>query len=148
MPVSLPRISLEGCLLSTDIRLWSVRRLCRAIQAVPVSVSIRNLPTPYIGSVNSVSACPTDQMPGTKLYLIYRASEYSYLFRDAKNSTAYSTLRSGPWMVEVKDHIESRIAGSSVKYRHNIAHDGSMAALLGFLQIDQMVWPGKHILER
>lgn len=45
-------------------------------------------------------------------------------------------------MLEVKDHIESRIAGHSVKYRHNIAHDGSMAPLLGFLQIDQMVWPG------
>jgi hypothetical protein len=109
---------------------------------------IRNLPTPYIGSVNLVSACFTDQMLCTKIYPRYRAPEYSYLFRDAENSTAYSTLRSGPWMLEVKDHIESRIAGSSVKYRHNIAHDGSMAALLGFLQIDQMVWPGKHILQR
>ena len=71
--------------------------------------------------------------------------EYSYQFRDADNSTAYSALRSGPWMLEVKDHIESRIAGSPVKYRHNIAHDGSMAPLLGFLQIDQMVWPGTPI---
>jgi acid phosphatase len=46
-------------------------------------------------------------------------------------------------MLEVKDHIESRIAGGPVKYRHNIAHDGSLAPLLGFLQIDQMVWPGE-----
>lgn len=70
-------------------------------------------------------------------------AEYSYQFRDAENSTAYSALRSGPWMLEVKDHIESRIAGGPVKYRHNIAHDGSLAPLLGFLQIDQMVWPGE-----
>lgn len=29
-----------------------------------------------------------------------------------------------------------------VKYRHNIAHDGSMAPLLGALQVEEMVWPG------
>jgi hypothetical protein len=45
-------------------------------------------------------------------------------------------------MLEVIDHMQSRIAGSPIKYRHNIAHDGSMAPLLGFLQIDAMVWPG------
>jgi hypothetical protein len=147
MPVSLPPISkgavsvlisVCGQFEGSAVQFRRYRCLCQS----------GTCQHPYIGSVKSVSASSTDQLTGTKLYLIYRSSEYSYLFRDAKNSTAYSTLRSGPWMVEVKDHIESTIAGSSVKYRHNISHDGSMAALLGFLQIDQMVWPGKHILER
>jgi len=31
---------------------------------------------------------------------------------------------------------------SQLKYFHNIAHDGSMSPLLGFLQVDEMVWPG------
>ncbi|KAG5727880.1 hypothetical protein E4T56_gene14380, partial [Termitomyces sp. T112] len=36
-----------------------------------------------------------------------------------------------------------KISGQSqIKYFHNIAHDGSLAPLLGFLQISQMVWPG------
>lgn len=29
-----------------------------------------------------------------------------------------------------------------MKYFHNIAHDGSVSPLLGFLQISTMVWPG------
>jgi len=29
-----------------------------------------------------------------------------------------------------------------VKYRHNVAHDGSIARLLSILQIEVMVWPG------
>lgn len=29
-----------------------------------------------------------------------------------------------------------------MKYRHNIAHDGSVAPLLGALQVGEMVWPG------
>ena len=27
-------------------------------------------------------------------------------------------------------------------YRHNVAHDGSIAPLLSILQVDLMVWPG------
>jgi len=29
-----------------------------------------------------------------------------------------------------------------VKYKHNVAHDGSLALLLSILQVDEMVWPG------
>lgn len=29
-----------------------------------------------------------------------------------------------------------------MKYRHNMAHDGSISRLLAILQIDFMVWPG------
>lgn len=31
---------------------------------------------------------------------------------------------------------------STVVYRHNIAHDGSMSRILSILQVDVMVWPG------
>ena len=31
---------------------------------------------------------------------------------------------------------------SAVVYRHNIAHDGSVAAVLSILQVEVMVWPG------
>lgn len=31
---------------------------------------------------------------------------------------------------------------SSVIYRHNVAHDGSISRLLSMLQLDVMVWPG------
>ena len=31
---------------------------------------------------------------------------------------------------------------SGIRYRHNIAHDGSISRLLSILQIEKMVWPG------
>ena len=40
-------------------------------------------------------------------------------------------------------NIRDSISGASpVKYRHNVAHDGSLARLLSILQVDEMVWPG------
>jgi hypothetical protein len=34
------------------------------------------------------------------------------------------------------------VTSPSVRYRHNIAHDGSISRLLSILQIEKMVWPG------
>jgi len=69
--------------------------------------------------------------------------EYSYIFRDAPDSAAYSALRYGAFVLELKSHLTEFMQGSSkLKYFHNIAHDGSMAPLLGLLQVDVMVWPG------
>jgi len=65
-------------------------------------------------------------------------------------------------MLELKGHLQDRIARTSqarrysyqlyfvgpfqreqqIRYRHNIAHDGSISPLLGLLQIKGMVWPG------
>lgn len=69
--------------------------------------------------------------------------EYAYYYRDAANSTAYSSLQYGAWILELQSHIKTRLAGGSpVKYFHNVGHDGGIAPLLGFLQLDGMVWPG------
>ena len=72
--------------------------------------------------------------------------EYSFIYRDAPLSLAASTASFGVWTVELADHFRSAISGrgkkSGVKYRHNIAHDGSVSRLLSILQIEQMVWPG------
>ncbi|KAF8629803.1 hypothetical protein AX15_003272 [Amanita polypyramis BW_CC] len=76
---------------------------------------------------------------------VYRIGnwEYSYIFRDASDSATYSALRYGVWVREVKSRLENKINGSSeLKYVHNVAHDGSIAPLLGILQIAEMVWPG------
>jgi hypothetical protein len=69
--------------------------------------------------------------------------EYSYTFRDAPSSTRYSTLRYGAYIKELRSHLVGFKKGG-VKYRHNIAHDGSVSPLLGILQIDEMVWPGTY----
>lgn len=76
---------------------------------------------------------------------VYRLGnwEYSYLYRDSPTSLNAATASFGVWVAELASHIRANIAGTSpVKYRHNVAHDGSVSRLLSFLQIQQMVWPG------
>lgn len=69
--------------------------------------------------------------------------EYSYIYRDAPESLAASTASYGVWMAELASSIRASISGSSsIIYRHNVAHDGSMSRLLSILQIEKMVWPG------
>ena len=47
------------------------------------------------------------------------------------------------YIAELAQHLRDSHAGTNpVKYRHNIAHDGSLAMLLSILQVDEMVWPG------
>uniref|UniRef100_A0A8H7XU81 Acid phosphatase n=1 Tax=Psilocybe cubensis TaxID=181762 RepID=A0A8H7XU81_PSICU len=86
-------------------------------------------------NLNDTSECVTQKDANT----VYRLGnwEYSYRFRDAPASAEYSSLRYGAWVLELKSHLQNNINGTS-----NVAHDGSVSALLGFLQIDQMVWPG------
>lgn len=92
-------------------------------------------------STNDTSLCVTQDEADT----VYRLGswEYSYLFRDAPDSAAYSALRYGAYALELKSHLTDVMHGKSrLKYIHNVAHDGSVAPLLGLLQIDVMVWPG------
>ncbi|TRM58993.1 histidine phosphatase superfamily [Schizophyllum amplum] len=92
-------------------------------------------------SVNDTALCVTQEEADT----VYRLGnwEYSYLYRDATNSTLYSALKFGAWVLELKAHLEEVAEGkSTTKYYHNVAHDGSISLLLGFLQISKMVWPG------
>jgi len=92
-------------------------------------------------SINDTSLCVTQDEANT----VFRLGnwEYSYYFRDAPESTQYSALHYGAWFLELKGHLEAVVAGQSkIKYFHNIAHDGSVSPVLGFLQIANMVWPG------
>ncbi|KAJ9619521.1 hypothetical protein H2203_008299 [Taxawa tesnikishii (nom. ined.)] len=78
--------------------------------------------------------------------------EYSYIYRDAGAQTLQAAVGSyGIWVAELANnlrHVVSPSAASStsandaIKYRHNIAHDGSVSRLLSILQIEKMVWPG------
>lgn len=70
--------------------------------------------------------------------------EYSYNYRDAATSLAASTASFGVWIGELAQHFRNRMSGhdANMKYRHNIAHDGSLAKLLSILQVETMVWPG------
>lgn len=69
--------------------------------------------------------------------------EYSFIYRDSPQSLVASTASFGIWMAELAANLRAAIAGTdTVIYRHNVAHDGSVARLLSILQIDVMVWPG------
>lgn len=73
--------------------------------------------------------------------------EYSYLYRAAGAQTLHAATASfGVWIAELAANIRDRITDDSenpkMTYRHNIAHDGSLARLLSILQVDAMVWPG------
>lgn len=92
-------------------------------------------------SVNDTTLCVTQDEADT----VYRIGnwEYSYMYRDAPDSTAYCALHYGAWVREFVNRLENKMDGSSeLKYVHNIAHDGSLSSLLGILQIAEMVWPG------
>jgi len=93
-------------------------------------------------NVNNTKQCITQEEANT----VYRIGsyEYSLQWRDAPESAQYAALKYGAWMLELKEHLQDKISGKSknMKYIHNIAHDGSISPLLGFLQIAQMVWPG------
>ncbi|KAJ7702263.1 phosphoglycerate mutase-like protein [Mycena rosella] len=92
-------------------------------------------------SLNDTSLCVTQDEANT----VFRLGnwEYSYYFRDAPDSALYSSLHYGAWFLELRAHLAAAVAGQSkIKYFHNIAHDGSVSPVLGFLQISNMVWPG------
>ncbi|KAL8786978.1 MAG: hypothetical protein Q9195_007990 [Heterodermia aff. obscurata] len=77
--------------------------------------------------------------------------EYSYLYRDAGPRTLdYSAGSYGIWVAELVQNLRDAMhatgadnrTSSGIRYRHNIAHDGSISRILSILQIEKMVWPG------
>lgn len=69
--------------------------------------------------------------------------EYHFQYRAAPQSTIYLVARYGIFVSKLQQHLQDAAAKTSkVVYRHNIAHDGSIAPLLGILQIDELRWPG------
>lgn len=69
--------------------------------------------------------------------------EYSYIYRSSPQSLLASTGSYGVYIAELAQNIRDRISGASpIIYKHNVAHDGSLARLLSILQVDVMIWPG------
>ncbi|ORY23361.1 phosphoglycerate mutase-like protein [Naematelia encephala] len=92
-------------------------------------------------SVNDTSIC-IGQEDANEIYRLGNW-EYAYRWRGAENSTLYSTLIMGPWFKELQGHFKNHLANANqIKYYHNFAHDESISAVLGVLQIDEPVWPG------
>ncbi|BEJ16163.1 hypothetical protein CspHIS471_0507680 [Cutaneotrichosporon sp. HIS471] len=83
-------------------------------------------------------------VPQSDADTIYRLGhwEYAYMYRVSNRSTTFSALKMGAWFGEVAEHLRTAAAGHKIKYRHNFAHDGSMAAILGLLQFAKPMWPG------
>ena len=119
-------------------------RLCHG-KPLPCKVSTQLFPllhsridAPQIG--NSTS-CITPSTANSVFRLgLY---EYSYIYRSAPQSLAASTLSYGVYIAELAQNIRDNISGASpIIYKHNVAHDGSLAMLLSILQVDVMIWPG------
>ncbi|OJD37360.1 histidine acid phosphatase [Diplodia corticola] len=79
--------------------------------------------------------------------------EYATVWRAAPEGLAVAAAAYGVWVAEVAANIRAAVAAATigkrgpapagaVRYRHNVAHDGSVARLLALLQVDVMVWPG------
>ncbi|KAK4610572.1 hypothetical protein CLAFUW4_14004 [Fulvia fulva] len=78
--------------------------------------------------------------------------EYSFIYRDSNQSLAASTGSYGIWLAELAQNFRhamgtgasstANTTPASIKYRHNVAHDGSISRLLSILQLEKMVWPG------
>ncbi|KAF2223615.1 histidine phosphatase superfamily [Elsinoe ampelina] len=103
------------------------------------------LPLPC--SSNNTDICVTQGQADT----VFRLGqwEYSYTYRAAGPDTLRAAVSGyGIWIAELADTLRNKAGlGNStvedkVKYRHNVAHDGSVSRLLSILQVDRMVWPG------
>lgn len=95
------------------------------------------LPCQISNPSNCVSRAEADEVFRLGLY------EYSYIYRDAPESLPTSLASYGIWVAELMQHLKDVTAGKGeVKYRHNVAHDGSLSPLLSILQVQKMYWPG------
>lgn len=97
-------------------------------------------------NINDTSNCVTT----AEAEEVFRLGEYEYsfIYRDTAQSLPASTASYGVWIAELAANLRSAMTTPSsseedrVKYRHNVAHDGSVSRLLSILQLDKMVWPG------
>ena len=98
-------------------------------------------------NISNPSLCVTQQQADE----VFRLGEYeySYIYRDDPMSLSASIASYGVYVAELASNLRGAVDGrsgsygaSGMKYRHNIAHDGSISPLLSILQVDVMVWPG------
>lgn len=81
----------------------------------------------------------------TQAFQVFRLGdyEYNYMYRKSQNATFYSVGKYGVFLTQLQQHLKDAKNGdSTIRYRHNIAHDGSISPLLSLLQIEFMRWPG------
>lgn len=93
-------------------------------------------------NVTNTADCVTQAMADE----VYRLGEYEYSFvyrAGGPDTLQYSVDIFGVYVAELAANVRASLSGASaVKYKHNIAHDGSVSPLLSILQVDSMVWPG------
>jgi hypothetical protein len=92
-------------------------------------------------SASNSSLCIAEEQADT----VYRLGqyEYSYIYRASPHSLDAAVASYGVYVAELSQNIRDALSGSAnIKYKHNVAHDGSIARLLSILQVDVMVWPG------
>lgn len=84
---------------------------------------------------------------------VFRLGEYEYSFqyRDYNWTLPAAVGLYGIWVAELAQNFRHamgdgpsavNVTSEKVRYRHNVAHDGSVSPLLAILQIEKMVWPG------
>ena len=93
-------------------------------------------------SVNNTAQCVT-QAQADEVFRLGQW-EYSYTYRDAGQQTLDAAVATyGIYVAELAQNLRDAVSGKgTVRYRHNVAHDGSLSRLLSILQVETMVWPG------
>lgn len=96
------------------------------------------LPCQIGNQTNCVSLAEADEVFRLGQY------EYSFIYRDSPQSLTMSVASYGIYVAELVQNLRDVIQGkyAGVRYRHNVAHDGSISRLLAILQLDRMYWPG------
>jgi hypothetical protein len=92
-------------------------------------------------AANNSNLCVTQDQANE----IYRLGqyEYSYIYRGSSSSLQAAVASYGVYVAELASNIRCAVSGKcGIKYKHNVAHDGSLSRLLSILQVDVMVWPG------
>ncbi|KAK4465992.1 counting factor 60 [Cladorrhinum samala] len=100
----------------------------------------------------SLAEPPSSCITQAQTDLVYRLGqwEYDHVYRSGGPDTLRASSASmGVWFAELAENLRGAAAAANtgegevkVKYRHNIAHDGSLSRVLSVLQVDEMVWPG------
>jgi acid phosphatase len=101
------------------------------------------LPCNIANTTNCVSMAEAEEVFRLGQY------EYSYIYRDAPQSLPASVGSYGIFVAELVQNLRHAMGQGppstgdpKIRYRHNVAHDGSMSRLLSILQLEKMVWPG------
>lgn len=69
--------------------------------------------------------------------------EYNNTYRGSSEAARLSLAKYGVFVGKLSRNLAAKAANQSeVAYRHSVAHDGSVAPLLGILGAQEILWPG------